>query len=74
MNFNNIINKHILYDGDHSYSQKMRSFSYFFVMTVPWHKPTFPTRFKIQGLSKAEMTFIGQFTCLNNIGINILIL
>jgi hypothetical protein len=27
----------------------------------------------IQGLSKAEMTFVGQFTCLNNFGINILI-
>jgi hypothetical protein len=27
----------------------------------------------IQGLSKAEMTFVGQFTCLNNVGINILI-
>ena len=28
----------------------------------------------IQGLSKAEMTFIGQFTCkLNNFGINMLI-
>ena len=26
-----------------------------------------------QGLSKAEMTFVGQFTCLNNFGINILI-
>jgi len=27
----------------------------------------------MQGLSKAEMTFVGQFTCLNNFGINILI-
>jgi hypothetical protein len=27
----------------------------------------------IQGLSKAEMTFTGQFTCLNNFGINILV-
>jgi hypothetical protein len=34
MNFNNIINKHILYDGDHSYTQNMRPFPYIFVVTT----------------------------------------
>jgi hypothetical protein len=48
MNFNNIINKHILYDGDHSFAWKSipTHFCHVFVVTISWRKQNFPTRFK----------------------------
>jgi hypothetical protein len=62
----------------HSYTHKMRPFPYIFVMVLSWpfrdvNKIFLHVLRGIQGLSKAEMTFVGQFTCLNNFGINILI-
>jgi hypothetical protein len=38
MNFNNIINKHILYDGDHSFAWKSipTHFCHVFVVTISW--------------------------------------
>jgi hypothetical protein len=62
----------------HSYTENMRPFPYIFVMFLSWPFRDINKNFidllrGIQGLSKAEVTFAGQFTCLNNFGINILI-
>ena len=62
----------------HSYTPKMRPFPYIFVMFLSGPFRDVNNIFLdvlrgIQGLSKAEMTFVGQFTCLNNLDINILI-
>ena len=55
----------------HSLTQNMRPFLYIFVMFLSWpfldiNKLFIDILREIQGLSKAEMTFVGQFTCLNN--------
>ena len=62
----------------HSLTQNMRPFPYIFVMLLSWpfryiNKLFIDVLRGIQGLSKAEKKFAGQFTCLNNFGINILI-
>lgn len=53
-------------------------FPYIFVMVLSWPFRDVDKMFLhvlkgIQGLSTADMTFVGQFTCLNNFGINMLI-
>ena len=67
----------LLYLKVHSYTQTMRPFPYISVMFLSLPFREVNTIFLhvlrgIQDLSKAEMTFVGQFTFLNNFGISIL--
>jgi hypothetical protein len=56
----------------HSLTQNMRPFLYIFVMFLSWPFRDINTLFidvlrGIQGLSKAEMTCVEQFICLNSV-------
>jgi hypothetical protein len=62
------------YRDIHSYTPKMRPFPYTFVVFLSWpfrdvNKIFLHVLRGIQGLSKAEMTFVGQFTCSRSFSI-----